>query len=168
MLDKNHAKIILTYYEQTFSNISITFQPHKATHPYCFTLPSCHEFCGQIFENIFFFLDLLLQKLFFDKNQRFQILSTKTDWIISLFLISITLHSLSVNHSTLPSVGNKALAFDENFIATTHQVTLREKILFLGLLSIFLLFFFCLFFLNYVDHYRKCAGFDLLKPSKMY
>ena len=146
MLGKNHAKIILTYYEQNLSKLSITFQPHKATHPYCFTLPSCHEFCGQIFENIFFFLNLLLQKLFFDKNQRFQILSTKTDLIISLFLISITLHSLSVNHSTLPSVGNKALAFDENFIAATHQVTLREKILFLGLLSIFLLFLFVCFF----------------------
>ena len=140
MLGKNHAKIILTYYEQTFSNISITFQPHKATHPYCFTLPSCHEFCGQIFENIFFFLDLLLQKLFFDKNQRFQILSTKTNWIISLFLISITLHSLSVNHSTLPSVGNKALAFDENFIAATHQVTKSWSAFYLSFVS-FVCFF---------------------------
>ena len=140
MLGKNHAKIILTYYEQTFSNISITFQPHKATHPYCFTLPSCHEFCGQIFENIFFFLNLLLQKLFFDKNQRFQILSTKTDLIISLFLISITLHSLSVNHSTLPSVGNKALAFDENFIAATHQVTKSWSAFYLSFV-----FFVCFF-----------------------
>ena len=38
------------------------------------------------------------------------------------------------------SAGEEALAFDENFITTHHQVTLREKILFLGLLSVFLLF----------------------------
>ena len=45
----------------------------------------------------------------------------------------------------MSSVGEKALAFDENFIATPHQVTLREKILFLGLLSVFLSFFLSIF-----------------------
>ena len=51
----------------------------------------------------------------------------------------------------MSSVGEEALAFDENFIATPHQVTLREKILFLRLLSVFLLFFSFLLF-------------DLLRP----
>ena len=39
------------------------------------------------------------------------------------------------------SVGEGALAFDQNFIATPHQVTLREKILVPVLLSVILLFF---------------------------
>ena len=46
----------------------------------------------------------------------------------------------------MSSVGEKVLAFDENFIATPHQITLREKILFLGLLSVFLSFFFVFVF----------------------
>ena len=140
------------------SKLFQTFQSphslHKPPHPYCFTLPSSHVFCGQIFENIFFSLDFLVQKLFFDKNHWFQLLSTKNDWIISLFLISITLRSLSVNHFIMSSVGEEALAFDENFIATPHQVTLREKMLFLRLLSVFLLFCFCFCFLTYWDHYE--------------
>ena len=41
--------------------------------------------CGQISEN-FFFLNLLMQKIFFDKNHWFQLLFTENDWIISLFL----------------------------------------------------------------------------------
>ena len=56
--------------------------------PCCFTLLT---FLGQISENIFFFLNLLMQKIFFDKNHWFQ-LSTKYDWIISLLLISIKLN----------------------------------------------------------------------------
>ena len=64
------------------------------------------EFWSQISENIFF-LDLLVQKVFFDKNHWFQLPSTKNEWIISLFLISITLHSLSVSHSIMSSVCKK-------------------------------------------------------------
>ena len=41
----------------------------------------------------------------------------------------------------MSSVGKEALAFVENLIATSYQVTLREEILFLGLLSVFLSFF---------------------------
>ena len=96
--------------------------------PRCFTLfsfLSLSEFCGQIFENILFFLDLLVRKIFFRKNDWFQLLSTKNDWIISLFLISVTLHSLSVGHSIMYFVLKKTqgLDFFENYIATPHQVT---------------------------------------------
>ena len=59
--------------------------------------------CGQISENIFSFMNLLMQKIFFDKNHWFQLLSTKNDWIISLFFISITLHILSLSHSMMSS-----------------------------------------------------------------
>ena len=73
---------------------------HK--HPCCFILPSLlSKFCDQIFENILFFLDLLVQKIFFDKNHWFQLFSTKNDWIISLFLISVTLHCLLAISSCL-------------------------------------------------------------------
>ena len=155
MLGKNHAKLFYDIMNKLFQTFQSPYSLHKPPHPYCFTLPSSHEFCGQIFENIFFSLDLLVQKLFFDKNHWFQLLSTKNDWLVSLFLISITLHSLSVNHSIMSSVGEEALAFDENFIATPHQVTLREKILFLGVLSVFLFFFFRFCFLSYWDHYEQ-------------
>ena len=48
----------------------------------------------------------------------------------------------------MSSVGKEALAFDENFIATPHQATLRGKILFLGLLSVF----FCFFRFRFLDY----------------
>ena len=160
MLVKNRAKIILRYHEQTFWNLSITnhlISLHKSPHPYCFTRPSSHESCGQMFKNIFFSLDLLLQKLFYDKNHWFQLLSTKNYEIISLLLISITLHSLSVNHSIVSSVGEEALAFDKNFIATPHQVTppYARKFCFF---SFFHFFHFSL--LAYWDHYSKFAGLN--------
>ena len=68
---------------------------------------SLNEFCGQIFENVLFFLDFLVYKIFFDKNHWFQLLTTKNDWFMLLFLISITLHSLSINHFIMYSVCNK-------------------------------------------------------------
>ena len=105
------------------------------------------EFCGPISENIFFILELIVQKLFFDKNYWFQPLSTKNDWIISLFLMSVTLHSLSLNHSLMVCVGEEtSFGFRWKLYATPHQVTLREKILFLRLLSVVLSVFFVFFF----------------------
>ena len=93
----------------SWANFVKLFNHLKSLHkpPCCFTLStflSVREFfdpcdCGQISENIFFFLNLLVKKIFFDKDHWFQLLSTKNDWIISLFLISITLHSLSLGHS---------------------------------------------------------------------
>ena len=99
--------------------------------------------CGQISENIFFFLNLLMQKIFFDKNHWFQLLSTKNNWIISLFLISITLQRLSLGHSIMSSFcWQKKTIFDFRwkiycYSSPSHS---REKILFLGLLSVFLSF----------------------------
>ena len=45
-----------------------------------------------------------MQKIFFDKNHWFQLLSTKNNWTISLLLISSTLHSLSLGHSIIDHV----------------------------------------------------------------
>ena len=69
---------------QTFNHLIAFIRLHDTVSHY---LP-LSEFCGQISENIFFFLDLLVQKIFFDKNHWFQLFSTNNDWIISLFLIS--------------------------------------------------------------------------------
>ena len=110
------VKIKVKLSQDIMGKLFQTFQSpyglHKPPHRYCFTLPSSHEFCGQIFKNIFFFLDLPLQKLLLDKNCWFLLLSIKNYWIIPLFLISITFHSLPVNHSIMSSVGKEDLAFD--------------------------------------------------------
>ena len=57
----------------------------------------CLWSCGQISEDIFFFLNPLMQKNFFDKSFWFQLLSTKYNWI------SITFRSLSLGHSIISS-----------------------------------------------------------------
>ena len=54
-----------------------------------------------------FFLDPLVQKLFFDKHHWRQLLPTKKDWMISLFLISIILNSPSLNNSIMSSVSEE-------------------------------------------------------------
>ena len=163
MLGKHKARIILRYYEQTFTNfhhliVLKSLHIHTVSH-----YLSLISFVVKSLKTSFFF-DLLVQKLFFDKNHWFQLFSTKNDWIIALFLISITLHSLSFNDLIMSSDGEEALYFDENFIATPHQVTLPEKICFLS----FFRFFFGFYFLVYWDHYSKFPGFDSLKPRKMY
>ena len=70
-----------------------TFQSPYSFHkpPYCFTVhPSIlpQGVCDRILENLFFFLDLLLQEHFF---HWFQLLSTKNNWNVLLFLTPITL-----------------------------------------------------------------------------
>ena len=101
--------------------------------------------CGQISENIFFFLNLLMQKIFFDKNHCFQLLSTKNNWIISLFLISVTLHSLPFGDSIMSSFcwqKKQSLTFDENFIATPQQITRENSVSQLALCLSFAFFSF--------------------------
>ena len=152
------VKIMLKLSSDIMSKLFLTFQSphslHKPPHPYCFTLPSSHEFCGQIFENIFFSLDLLVQKLFFDKNHWFQLLSTKNDWIISLFLISITLHSLSVNpaiSSCLLLAKKLWLSMKTLLLLLTKSHYARKFCFSVCFLSFFCFFRFC--FLTYWDHY---------------
>ena len=121
--------------------------------------------CGQISENIFFFLNLLMQKIFFDKNHWFQLLSTKNNWTISLLLISNTLHSLSLGHSIMDHVF---------FLFAKNNLWLLRKTLLLlltkspnarkfGFSACSLTFF---RFLAYWDHYCKFAKFDSLKPQQ--
>ena len=117
--------------------------------PCCFTLPSSHEFFGQIFEKIFFFLDLLVQKLFFDKSHWFQLISDQNDHLIVINLAYITLIIYQPFHYFLPSHLTRG-----NFVSR----------------SVFCLSFVFFIFriLAYWDHYIKVSGFDSHKPSKMY
>ena len=63
----------------------------------------------------------------------------------------------------------QALIFDENFIVTPHQVSLREKILFLGLLSVFIylfIYFFVFFFWSIGTTTSHLQGLTHSKPAK--
>ena len=99
------------------SKISQTFQSPYSLHkpPCCFTrylfLSLSVSFVVKSSKIISFFLDLLVHKIFFDKSHGFQILSTTNDWIVSLSLISVTLHSLSISHSIMSSVCKKITSF---------------------------------------------------------
>ena len=123
------------------SKLFQTFQSphslHKPPHPYCFTLPSSHEFCGQIFENIFFSLDLLVQKIFFDKNHWFQLLSPKNDWTIPSCLLLAKRLWLSMKTLLL-------------LLTKSHYS--RKFCFSVCFRSFFCFFLFC--FLTYWDHYE--------------
>ena len=130
---------------QTFQSF---YSLHKPPHPYWFPLLSSYAFCGQIFENIFFFLDLLVQKLFFDKNHWFQLLSTNNNWIISLLLISVTLHSLSASLSTIPScllLAKKLWFSMKTLLLLLTKSPYARKICFLVCFLSFFRFFFFVF-----------------------
>ena len=109
---KYSVKIKLNFFKDIMNKLCEIFQspfkPSQASILFHTTFLPLSKFfevcdCGQISENIFFYLNLLMQKIFFDKIHWFQLLSTKKDWIILLFLISITVHSLSVSHSIMSS-----------------------------------------------------------------
>ena len=68
MFGKSHAKFILRYYEQTCQTFQSPHSLHKPPSIILFHTYLPQWVCGQISENIFFFLDLLVRKLFFDKN----------------------------------------------------------------------------------------------------
>ena len=146
---------------QTFQS---SYSLHKPPHPYWFTLLSSYEFCAQIVENIFFFSG--------SSWHWFQLLCTNNNWIISLLLISVTLDSLSASLSTIPSclLLAKKLCFSmKTLLLLLTKSPYARKFCFL---VCFLSFVFCFFFRFccwvYWDHYNKFAGYDSLKPRKMY
>ena len=86
---------------------------------------------------------------------------------ISLFLVSIILHSLL---STIPScllLPKKLwLSIKALLLLLTKSPYARKFCFSVCFLSFFRFFRFC--FLAYWDHYSKFAGFDSLRSSKMY
>ena len=93
-------KILSAKFFKLFNHLIV----FTSVHAVLYYLP-LSDFCGKISENIFFFLDLIVQKLFLNKSHWFQLLATKNEWIILLFLISVTLYNLSLNHSIMSFVG---------------------------------------------------------------
>ena len=95
---------------------------------------------------MFFFLEFIVWILFFDKNHWFQLLSTKNDWVISLLLISVTLHSLSFKHSIMSSVGEEtSFGFWWKAYCYSSPSPLREKILFLKLIYFYYYYYYYYF-----------------------
>ena len=102
--------------------------------------------CGQIFENMFYFLDLLEQKLFFEKNHWFQLLSTKNDWSISLVLISITLRiSQPFHHVCCWRINKLAPSMKTLLLLFAKSPNVRKNCFSVCFLSFFRFFCFCFF-----------------------
>ena len=149
---------------------SQAFMPFRTTHlPLSEFCDPCD--CGQISENIFFFLNLLMQKIFFDKNHWFQLLSTKNNWIISLFLISITLQRLSLGHSIMSSFcWQKKTIFDfrwKIYCYSSPSHLTRENFVSRVALCLSFLFFFFGFWPNETTT-ANLQGLTHSNPCKMY
>ena len=144
---------------QTFQSPYSLYKP-----PYCFHIAffSLSEFCGQIFGNIFFFLDLLVQKIYFDKNHWFQLLSTKNEWIISLS--SHYVIYLSAIPSFLLFAKKTRFDFQSKTILLLFTKSPNMRKFCFSVCSLTFFCFLCFCFLDYWDDYCKCAGFDSSKP----
>ena len=109
MLGKNQTKILLRYYEKALSNISVTIRClHKP--PYCFTLPCFVSVYFAVISSkpFSFFWIFLCKNSSSTKTTDSRYFLLKTTWPShSLFLISIILHSLSLNYSIKSSVGKE-------------------------------------------------------------
>ena len=128
---------------QTFQS---TYKPSQASMLFHTTYLPLSEFCN-LCENLrkhHFFLNPLMEKIIFGKDHWFYLFSTKSGWIISLFLISIILHSLSLGHSIMSSFcwqkNNLWLSMKTLLLLLTKSPNARK--LFLGLLSVFISFSF--------------------------
>ena len=120
---QNSLKILWANFIKLLNHLLVFTSLHRQ---YYVTLPSSVSMWSNIWK-VFFFLDLLVQKLFFNKNNPipppFYLKS------ISLLLISATLLYLSTFHHVCLLLAKKlasqkkTIAFDENFFATPHQVT---------------------------------------------
>ena len=132
---KYSVKIKLNFFKDIMNKLCEIFQspykPSQASILFHTTFLRLSEFfepcdCGQISENIFFYLNLLMQKIFFNKIHWFELLSTKNKTGSSYCSYSQSQYIvyLSVIPSCLLSVGKKQpLNFNEKFIASPHQVT---------------------------------------------
>ena len=109
------------------------------------------------------FLNLLVQIIFFDKNHWFQLLSTKNDWIISLFLISITLYRISL-HSIISSFcwQKNNLDFRWKFYCCSLTQSPKARKFCFSVCSLSFFRFFRFRFLAYWGRYCKFARFHSL------
>ena len=125
--------------------------------------------CSQIYGNIFFFTDLLVQEQFFYKSNWFQLLSTKNDWSISLLLIAIIL--LTSQHFYLACCWQRKklrASMKTLLLLLAKSPNARKKCFLCQRASVFLSLLFCLRFLASWAQYHKFIGLGSLKPLKKY
>ena len=95
---------------------------------------------------MFYFLDLLEQKLFFEKNHWFQPLSTKNDWSISLVLILITLRiSQPFHHVCCWRINKLSPSMKILLLLFAKSLNARKNCFSACFLSFFHFFCFCFF-----------------------
>ena len=147
-----------------------TFQSPYSLHkpPYCFTLPYFLSVCFAVKSSkpSSFFWIFLCKNSSSTKTTDSRYFLLKTTWPShSLFLISIILHSLSLNHSIKSSVGKetssgfqwKLCCYSPPSHITQENVVSRS--------CFCLSFVFWGFFLVSWGYYYKFSGFDSLKPK---
>ena len=164
-LAKVKLKLSTDIMSKLFSHL-IAFTSLHMRCSFCFTLPSSHEFFGQIFEKIFFFLDLLVQKLFFEKSHWFQLISDQNDHLIVINLAYITLTIYQPFHHVFCWQRSFGFRWKPYCYFLPSHLTRRN---FVSRSAFCLSFVFFIFrVLVYWDHYIKVSEFDSHKPSKMY
>ena len=125
--------------------------------------------CSQIYGNIFFFTDLLVQEQFFYKSNWFQLLSTKNDWSISLLLIAIILRTSQHFYLVCCWQRKKLRALMKTLLLLlAKSPNARKKCFLCQRASVFLSLLFCLRFLASWAQYHKFIGLGSLKPLKKY
>ena len=135
--------ILLANFIKHFNHLIAFTSVHR---PYCFTLPSSVSVSEFVVKNIR--RHVLFFWMFLYRNSSLTKATDSCSFLLKKYFIVVNLShiTLSLNHSMMlleKKLANQkhAIAFDEIFIATPHQVTKREKMLFLSLLSAFLSFF---------------------------
>ena len=119
-----------TFFVKLFNHLISLHKP-----PSCFTLPTFLLVSFVILVIVvkspktssFFWISYSRKSSIFDKNHWFQLLSSKNNWIISLFLISITFHILCLGHSIMSSFcwqkNSRWLSMKTLFLHLTNQVS---------------------------------------------
>ena len=137
---KNPLKILWANLIKLLNHLIAFRDLHR---PYCFTLPSSVlvSLWSKLSKNIFFSGSPCVEILLWQKQLIPASFYLKS---ISLFIISATLLYLSTIPSCMFAVGEEtskpetSYSYNENFIATPHQVTQSQKTLFVPLYSVFL------------------------------
>ena len=147
-----------------------TFQSPYSLHkpPYCFTLPCFLSVCFAVKSSkpSSFFWIFLCKNSSSTKTTDSRYFLLKATWPShSLFLISVTLHSLSLNHSIKSSVGKETSSgFQWKLCCYSppSQIT-QENVVSRSCFCLSFVFFG--FFLVSWGYYYKFLGFDSLKPK---
>ena len=166
MFDKHYLKILWANFIKLFSHLIAFTRLHTV---FIHLSILSQRVCSQIYGNIFFFTDLLVQEQFFYKSHWFQLLSTKNDWSISLLLIPIILRTSQHFYLVCCWQRKKLRASMKTLLLLlAKSPNARKKIFLCQRASVFLSLLFCLRFLASWAQYHKFIGLESLKHLKKY